>query len=206
MYSSTDFERLFIRYKAEAVPGGVSMDKFCALHQVPYNLFLNWYKSPRHKVVPVQVTNRPEEKASSHEEVTNEAVQVSKESQADSQDPLLADGHPIRGELMEKALRYLKTFWTQLFNYLKNGDYTIDNSVAERCIRPLSGECKNSLFFGSDKMAVVSAAYHTVITTCRMLGISVLDYMKKFFKAIVMGRRDYENLPPQMIGIRTNNY
>ncbi len=121
-------------------------------------------------------------------------------------DALLADDHPIRGELMEKALRYLKTFWTQLFNYLKNGDYTIDNTVAERCIRPLSGERKNSLFFGSDKMAVASAAYHTVITTCRMHDISALDYLKKFFGEIVMGRRDYENLLPQTIGILANKH
>lgn len=71
---------------------------------------------------------------------------------------------------MEKALRYLDTFWPQLFAYLKDGSYSIDNSIAERFIRPLAGERKNSLFFGSDKMAEVSAAYHTVISTCRMQG------------------------------------
>ncbi len=121
-------------------------------------------------------------------------------------DAMLADGHPPYGELMEKALRYLKNFWTQLFNYLKNGEYTIDNSLAERCIRPLAGERKNSLFFGSDKMAVVSAAYHTVISTCSMHGIAVLEYFKKLFRAIVEGRRDYGNLLPQTIGITPNKY
>ncbi len=121
-------------------------------------------------------------------------------------DAMLSDGHPPYGELMDKALRYLKNFWTQLFNYLKNGEYTIDNSIAERCIRPLAGERKNSLFFGSDKMAVVSAAYHTVISTCGMHGISVLEYFKKFFRAIVEGRRDYINLLPQTIGITPNKY
>ncbi len=141
-------------------------------------------------------------------------------------DALLGDRHPARGELMEKALRYLNTFWQQLFTYLKDGNYSIDNSLAERCIRPLSGERKsrwnsesnsssleycrvvteeerlfNSLFFGSDKMAMASAAYHTVITTCRMHGISALEYLKRFFREIVMGRRDYANLLPQTIGI-----
>lgn len=48
---------------------------------------------------------------------------------------------------MGKALIYLDTFWEQLFVYLKDGSYTIDNSIAERFIRPLSGERKNSLFF-----------------------------------------------------------
>ncbi len=121
-------------------------------------------------------------------------------------DAMLADGHPPYGELMDKALRYLKNFWTQLFNYLKNGEYTIDNSLAERFIRPLAGERKNSLFFGSDKMAVVSAAYHTVISTCSMHGIAALEYFKKFFRAIVEGRRDYCNLLPQTIGIVPNKY
>lgn len=74
-------------------------------------------------------------------------------------DVLTADNHPPRGELMEKAVNYLKNFWKQLFNYLKDG---------------------------------------------RMNGISVLDYLKKFFREIVNGRRDYENLLPMTIGINTN--
>jgi len=56
-----------------------------------------------------------------------------------------------------------------------------DNRVcAERFIRPLAGERKNSLFFGSDKMAGVSAVYHTIISTYKMQGVSVLDYFKRF--------------------------
>ncbi|MFR7464617.1 MAG: IS66 family transposase [Phocaeicola vulgatus] len=47
-------------------------------------------------------------------------------------DALLSDDHPPRGELMEKALRYLKAFWARLFAYTHGGSYTIDNSIAER--------------------------------------------------------------------------
>ena len=72
-----------------------------------------------------------------------------------------------------------------------------DNRVcAERFIRSL-----NSLFFGSDKMAGVSAVYHAIISTCRMQGVSVLDYFKRFFSEIVKGRRDYEYLLPLTIGL-----
>ena len=120
-------------------------------------------------------------------------------------DALTAENHPPRGELMEKAVNYLKKFWNRLFNYLNDGRYSIDNSIAERFIRPLAGERKNSLFFGSSRMANVSAAYHTLISTCRMNGIPALDYLKKFFREIVNGRRDYENLLPMTIGISTNN-
>ncbi|CDF17656.1 uncharacterized protein BN728_02027 [Phocaeicola vulgatus CAG:6] len=117
---------------------------------------------------------------------------------------------------MEKALNYMNTFWTQLFAYLNDGSYSIDNSIAERFICPLAVERKNSLFFGSDKMArgsagllffgsdkmaSVSAVYHTIIFTCRMQGVSVLDYFKRFFSEIVKGRRDYEYLLPLTIGL-----
>lgn len=116
-------------------------------------------------------------------------------------DVLLAEGHPPRGELMEKAVRYLDTYWKQIFAYIENGRYSIDNNAAERCIRPLAGERKNSLFFGSDKMPRASAIYHTVIATCRMNGISVLDYLRKFFSEIVRGNTDYSQLLPQTIGL-----
>lgn len=119
-------------------------------------------------------------------------------------DAMLSAMHPPRGELMEKALNYLNTFWTQLFAYLKDGCYTIDTSITERFIRPLSGERKNSLFFGSGKMARVSTAYHTIISTCKMQGVSALQYFKMFFHAIVNGRRDYENLLPTTIGLGNN--
>lgn len=116
-------------------------------------------------------------------------------------DALLGDDHPPRGELMEKAINYMNTFRTQLFAYLNDGSYSIDHSIAERFIRPLADERKNSLFFGSDRMACVSAVYHTIISTCRMQGVPVLDYFKKFFSEIVKGRRDYEYLLLLTIGL-----
>lgn len=117
-------------------------------------------------------------------------------------DVLLNEDHPPRGELMDKAIKYMDSFWNQLFAYLHDGSYNIDNSIAERFIRPLAGERKNSLFFGSDKMAQVSAVYHTIISTCKMQGVSVLDYFKKFFSEIVKGRRDYQHLLPLTIGLK----
>ena len=59
MYSSEDFERLFIRYKGEAYPRGESIQTFCHRNNVPYNLFEKWYKDTRHKVVEVNVSGRP---------------------------------------------------------------------------------------------------------------------------------------------------
>ena len=43
-----------------------------------------------------------------------------------------------------------------------------------------------------------------LLSTCRANGISALAYLKKFFREVVKGRRDYENLLPMTIGINTN--
>ena len=51
---------------------------------------------------------------------------------------------------------------------------------------------KNSLTFGSHAGAKVSVIYHTFIETCKMCGLSTLEYFKEFFKAIMQGRIDYE--------------
>ena len=117
-------------------------------------------------------------------------------------DKLLADGNGMRGDLMQKALNYLKSFWDQFILYLKDGRYCIDNSLAERTLRPMTVERKNSLTFGSHAGAKVSVIYHTFIETCKMCGVSTLEYFKEFFKAIMQGRTDYENMLPMTIGIK----
>ena len=42
---------------------------------------------------------------------------------------------------------------------------------------------KNSLGFGSHAGVEVSVIYHTFIETCKMCGVSTLEYYKEFFKA-----------------------
>ena len=59
MYSYNDFERLFLCYKLEGIPAGVSIEKFCMSNKVPYNLFSKWYKDTRKKIVPIQVLGAP---------------------------------------------------------------------------------------------------------------------------------------------------
>ena len=116
---------------------------------------------------------------------------------------------------MQKALNYLNSFWNQLILYLKDGRYNIDNSLAERTLRPMTVERKNSLTFGSHAGAKVSVIYHTFIETYKMCGVSTLEYFKEFFKAIMQGRTDYErssyagllptgrkNMLPMTIGIK----
>ncbi len=57
-------------------------------------------------------------------------------------------------------------------------------------------ERSNSIHFASHRGAEVSAIFHTIFSTCRMVGVSALDYLKQFFEAILAGRTDYNNLLP----------
>ena len=105
-----------------------------------------------------------------------------------------------------QVIRYKQSDGKIREGYHFKNHYDTDNSIAERFIRPLAGERKNSLFIVGSRMANVSAAYHTLLSTCRMNGLSALEYLKKFFHEIVKGRKDYENLLPMTIGINTNKY
>lgn len=109
--------------------------------------------------------------------------------------------------LLAGAVRYMHNLWDPLFRYMEDGRYSIDNNISERAIRPFTMERKNAPVFCSHRGVEVSAIYHTIIETCRMMGYNVYDYLHKFFTEIIMGRRDYENLLPNTIGIpvMTNN-
>lgn len=119
---------------------------------------------------------------------------------------LLANPDESRSELMSKALNYLKNFWNQIFAYRNDGEYSIDNMAAERAIRPITVQRKNSLFFGSVKGIQNSAIYNTFIEICKQAGISFRDYFCKLLRELKKGRTDYENLLPMTIGINTNKY
>ena len=88
-----------------------------------------------------------------------------------------------------------------LFRYRNDGNYSIDNSLAERSIRPMALERKNSLFFCSTEGARASAIFHTIIETCKQLGVSAREYIKKFLNEVSSGRSDWENLTPSKLSL-----
>ena len=94
------------------------------------------------------------------------------------------------------ALRYLYNQWDGLMNYRKDGEYSIDNNIAERNVRPATVERKNSLSFASEDGIERSATYHTIVQTCRMMGTKVLKYLQTFFEKFNEGCRDFANMIP----------
>ena len=135
------------------------------------------------------------------------------------------EAHPM-GDLMLKTLHYLQHFWDQLFAYLKDDLYCIDNNIAERPIRPMTVErkrscyaglllmgCKNPLMLGRHKSVETSAIFHAFIKTCKINqrvlsrsgesnGISTIEYYKKLFSDLLTGNDNFASLLPQTIGIK----
>ena len=99
------------------------------------------------------------------------------------------------------ALRYLHNQWDGLMNYRKDGEYSIDKNIAERNVRPACVERKNSLSFASVEGIECSATYHTIIQTCRMMGIEVLKYFQAFFRKFDEGCRDFVKMIPGQLAI-----
>lgn len=104
------------------------------------------------------------------------------------------------GDLMLKAVNYLQSFWKQLMAWRNDGNYSIDNNIAERSIRPITLQRKSSLMFDISKGVEMSAIYHTIIETCRQNGINARHYLQRFFHEVINGRTDYAILLPMTIG------
>ena len=92
---------------------------------------------------------------------------------------------------LQKALNYLDTFGANIFTYIKDGSYPIDDNAAERAVRPLTTQRNNMLHFGSDEGAKMAATYHSIISTVKLQGRSAWDYLGKFFVNIFYGCRDF---------------
>ena len=99
------------------------------------------------------------------------------------------------------ALNYLDKFWNNIFAYVKDGSYPIDNNIAERSIRPLTTQRNSMLHFGSDEGVEMAATYHSIISTVKMQGRSAWEYLGKFFTKIFNGCRDFVSLRPDKIGL-----
>ncbi len=115
----------------------------------------------------------------------------------------LAKDASERSPYLTEALHYLKKFWNGIFTYQNNGNYPIDNNIAERTLRKLTTQRNNSLHYGSDEGVELAVAYHSVISTVKLHGMSCWTYLGEFFKKIFNGCRDFFSLTPANIGLAT---
>ena len=139
----------------------------------------------------------------------------------------LAKKDADRTPYLTEALNYLDKFWDGIFAYQKDGNYPIDNNIAERTIRKLTTQRNNSLHYGSDAGVEMAVAYHSVISTVKLHGMSCWRYLGEFFKKTVQtsekktcfqfsecslsyakifnGCRDFFSLTPANIGMAYAN-
>ena len=84
---------------------------------------------------------------------------------------------PGRSELAG-AIRYALSRWNALTLFLRDGRACIDNSAAERAIRPLALGRRNWTFAGSDAGGERAAAMYSLIETAKLNGIDPEAYLR----------------------------
>jgi hypothetical protein len=77
-----------------------------------------------------------------------------------------------------QAVAYTSNNWAALNRRLDDGDLAIDNSLAERTIRPVALGRKNRLFAGSDRGGRTAAVLPSFTQTCKDLGIDPFSYLR----------------------------
>ena len=85
--------------------------------------------------------------------------------------------------------------------YREDGEYSIDNNIAERNVRPFTVVRKNTMTFESEEGIDYAATYHIIIQTCRMMGVKVLKYLHSFFKKFSKCCRDYAQMLLERLAI-----
>ena len=117
----------------------------------------------------------------------------------------LAKDDSERSPYLTEALNYLCKFRDGIFAYRKDGHYPIDNNIAERTVRKLTTQRNNSLHYGSDEGVEMAVAYHSVISTVKLHGMSCWRYLGEFFQKIFNGCRDFLSLTPANMGMAYAN-
>ena len=100
---------------------------------------------------------------------------------------------------MRKVLVYVTSNWNALVKYRNDGSLTIDNTSAERAIRPFTVKRKNSLFFSSEDSIESALKYHRLIETCKNVGLNVKEYFAYVFSRLIEDEKDNEKLLPSAV-------
>jgi transposase len=76
-----------------------------------------------------------------------------------------------------KAIAYLLDHWDTLTRVLKVPGAPLDNNVAERALRLVIRQRKNSLFYASEHSAYIASILTSVIAPCVQAGVNALEYL-----------------------------
>lgn len=94
--------------------------------------------------------------------------------------------------LLGKAVSYSLKQWKRLEAYIKVGDATPDNNLAENAIRPFVVGRKNWLFAGTPDGAKASAAIYSLIETAKANKLDVYRYLRFLFESLPLAQSEEE--------------
>ena len=80
---------------------------------------------------------------------------------------------PIR-----QAINYTLNGWEALCRYTEDGDFAIDNNVAEQLMRPIAVGRKNWLFFGSDRGGRTAAILSSIAQSAKRHNLNAYTYLR----------------------------
>lgn len=98
-----------------------------------------------------------------------------------------------------KALNYAKEAAAKMFRWRENSDYELDNNTAERAARGVATSRKTSMHHCSHDGAKNDCIIRSFVETCRLRDVSIVEWFKAFFHAMIQGRTDYPNLLPGVL-------
>lgn len=88
----------------------------------------------------------------------------------------LRDDYSDAGKIAD-AIRYLVNQRKPLRRFLEDGRIPLDNNACERAIRPIAIGRRNWLFAGSPRGGRAAAVAYTLIESCRLADVDVVDYL-----------------------------
>ncbi|WP_455633031.1 IS66 family transposase [Parabacteroides sp.] len=107
---------------------------------------------------------------------------------------LLSRSRMRYSETLRKSMVYMLNGWDNLVRYREDGEYAIDNNLAERSIRPLTNNRKNSLFYGSERGVEMAVWFHSLVETGKARGLNLKNWMVSLIRELMRGNKDYEGL------------
>lgn len=87
---------------------------------------------------------------------------------------------------MVKAVNYCLNNWSELNNYLLDGDLRFDNNLAKQEMKRVAIGKKNWYFLGSDHAGKHAAVLLSITSTCKRHGINLAEYIKDVLETLTV--------------------
>lgn len=95
---------------------------------------------------------------------------------------------------LRRALNYMKRGWENLIRYREDGDYSIDNSIAERAVRPYTVFRNGTMFHGSERGVENTTFFYSLIETGKSRGFNIKNYLVSMIREMLHGNTDYKGI------------